>query len=178
MNKCSYCVNTGACEKCDKNWRDMFIPSDEVKRFFFKGYVGVRGMNGYIYDFDTMDESLVPTHSIRIGNTHYCPYCGEEMFCIQDRETLAVTGYCCLCKGAMAEIEYEKARKKLEEEYKKALANLQEEYRERLTFDAKKLVEEKHRQEMDSFKFFGADRYNHFGTINGKSYTEIDQILG
>lgn len=177
MNKCNYCVNTGACEKCDKNWRDMFVPSDEVKRFFHKGYVGVRGMNGYTYDFDTTSTSLIPTHSIRIGNTNYCPYCGDAMFNIQDKETLVVTGYCCICKGAMAEIEYENAKKALEEEYERNLSLLQDKYREALTFDAKKLVEAKHKADNERIEFFGADRYNHFGTLNGKSYTEIDQIL-
>lgn len=39
-------------------------------------------------------------------------------------------------------------------------------------------MEEKHKAENERFELFGADRYNHFGTIDGKPYTEIEQILG
>ena len=81
---CDYCVNKGECKDCDKGWHDKFIPSDDVRKYFENGYVGVRGINGYMWRFVTTSKSLKPTHSILIGNTRYCPYCGEEMFPIQD----------------------------------------------------------------------------------------------
>lgn len=175
---CKYCANKNACEKCDKNWKDMFIPTEDVKEYFNKGYVGVRGMHGYIYTFDTTSESLVPTHSITIGNTHYCPYCGDVSYTIQNKETLAITGHCCICEGAKAEIEYEKKKRELEKEYEEKLSDLQNSYAKPLSFDVEKLLEIKHREERESVAFFREHQFhNHFETINGKRCTDIHEII-
>ena len=104
MNKCNYCVNKDFCSKCDSKWKDKFIPNNDVKKYFNYGYVGVRGIHGYVWSFDTTNEKLISTHAIKIYNSLYCPYCGEKMLTIQDRSSLATIGYCCICDGAMAEI--------------------------------------------------------------------------
>ena len=111
---CNYCTNKESCKSCDKAWKDMFIPSEEVKDYFQKSYNGVRGINGYAYHFDTTNDSLVPTHHIIINGDYFCPYCGGEMYSIQDKDTFAVIGHCCICAGARAEIEYERKKKDLE----------------------------------------------------------------
>lgn len=174
--KCNFCVNKEQCAMCDKNWKDKFIPSDEVRKYFHKGYCGVRGINGCTWDFDTTNVSLKSTHFIRIGNTYYCPYCGEEMYSIQYKETFSIIGHCCICQGARDEIEYEKRKKELEEKHKNELNNLMKEYQSKLSFCSEKLFDIKQQQERNSFKFF-THEYNHFSTLNGKIYDEIEQIV-
>lgn len=174
--KCNYCVNTEQCSTCDKTWKDKFIPSEEVKKYFNHGYVGVRGINGFTWDFDSTNESLKSTHFIIIGNTYYCPYCGDTMYPIQDGETLDIIGHCCICQGARDEIEYEKKAKELEEIHRKEIQNLRKEYEDKLTFCSEKLFDIKQQQEKDSFNFFSHE-YNHFSTLNGKIYNEIEQLV-
>ena len=172
---CNYCVNKDECETCDKGWHDHFVPSEDVRKYFRNGYVGVRGINGYIWHFDTTDSSLVPTHSVRIGNTHYCPYCGGEMYPVQDEETLIVTGHCCICEGARAELEYEGKKKALEEEYRKKLHSLQSEYGKVLSFRADRLLKIRQKHERNSFSY-RPGVLNHFSTLNGEPYTDIMQF--
>lgn len=174
---CNYCINKESCKNCNKAWKDMFIPSEEVKKYFQKSYNGVKGINGYSYHFDTTNDSLVPTHHIIINGDYFCPYCGEEMYPIQDKYTFAVIGYCCICEGAKAEIEYERKKNDLEAAYKKKISNLQAEYDDKLSFCSEKLFEIKQKRERNKFNFFSHD-FNHFSTLNGKLYTEIEQIVG
>ena len=173
--KCNYCINKKQCNECHKDWKDKFIPSKEVKNYFKYVYVGVRGMNGFIYQFDNTNESLIPTHHILIGNNYYCPYCGESMYSIQDRETLTPLGYCCICQGARDEIIYEKEKKELENKYKDELNALKMKYKEKLSFCSDKLFEIKQKQERERFDFFH-NKYTHFSTINGKTCSTINQI--
>lgn len=175
-SKCNYCINKEQCKECDKKWKDKFIPSDEVKQYFCKGYVGVMGINGSVYTFDTTNPLLVPTHSILIDGDYYCPYCGERMYSIQDEKTLATIDYCCLCQGARDEIEYENKRKELIQRHEQELSTLETEYQDKLLFCSNKLLEIKQRQERKYFEFF-AHKHSHFSTLNGKSYTEVEQII-
>ena len=99
------------------------------------------------------------------------------MYSIQDKDTFAVIGHCCICAGARAEIEYERKKKDLENEYKNKIFKLQSEYSDKLSFCSEKLFEIKQKREKSRFNFFSHD-YNHFGTLNGKSYTKIEQIVG
>lgn len=174
-SKCNYCTNKEQCNECDKGWKDKFIPSEGVKHYFSRGYVGVRGINGCTYSFDTTNEALVPTHSIRIDGDCYCPYCGEQMYVIQDRETLDVIGHCCICEGARSELEFEKKKKELEKKHREELYALESEYKDKLGFCSDKLFEIKQRLERKHFEFL-SHNYNHFSTLNGKSYTNIEQI--
>lgn len=175
---CKNCVNrnTETCSQCDKNWFDKFVPEERIKKYFNYTYNGVRGINGRMWGFDTTNPELIPTHAVFINRKPYCPYCGDIMYSIQDADTLAVTGHCCICKGAMAEIEYEKKKKALDEKYAKELDNLSDEYRDRLTFCSEKLLEIKQEEEKKSFDFFNHS-YNHFYRVNGKKITDIEQIL-
>ena len=93
---CNYCINKTQCNECDKKWKDKFIPSDDVRKYFNLYYVGVHGINGRTYSFNNTNEDLVSTHCMLIGSDHYCPYCGEKMWPIQDKKTLDVIGYCCI----------------------------------------------------------------------------------
>jgi len=174
---CKYCINKTYCEDCKESCYDRFIPSDEVKEYFYRSYVGVRGINGYTYSFNGINPSLSPTHSIYIKNTPYCAYCGEPMFYIYHSHTDDIEkGFCCICESARAEMEYEKKKDELTSKYEEDLFKLQKEYKEKLTFCSEKLIEIKHQQELDALKFFKHER-THFSTLNGKPFTEINQIV-
>ena len=175
-SRCNHCINKEQCNECDKGWKDKFIPSEEVKQYFNKSYVDVRGINGRVYSFNTTNESLVPTHSIQINGDRYCPYCGETMYPIQNNKTLSIIGYCCICQSARDEIEYEKKKKELEKKYDEELFNLRTEYRDKLTFCSDKLFEIKQRHDKKDFEFF-KHNHDHFSTLNGKPYTTIEQII-
>jgi len=170
--KCDHCINKTECENCDKGWHDKFIPSEEVKKYFRRGYTSVKGINGYVYDFDTTNELLVPTHHIIIGNKYYCPYCGNVMQYIQDKHSLDTIGRCCICEGARAEIEYENRKAELLQKHEDELYELKKEYNGRLAFCVDKLIEIKHEQDKRYKRECG-----HLSTLNGNHYTTIDQIL-
>ena len=167
-SQCNYCINKSECNECDK-WLNKFIPSDEVKKYF--NYSFCSG-----YHINTTNESLVSTHSIIIDNTYYCPYCGECMFSIQEKKTLIVIGHFCICQGARDELEYETKREELEKKHEKELYELECEYRDRLSFCSDKLLKIKQEKEKRRFDFFSHD-YNHFSTLNGKSYTRVEEII-
>lgn len=174
--KCNYCTNKNNCQTCDKNWKDKFIPSDEVKQYFSRVYTGIGGLNGYSYSFKNTSEDLVNTHYIIIDGKHYCPYCGERMFPIQDSLTFMVRGYCCICQGARDEIEYEKKKKALEQKHEEELYSLRNEYRDKLVFCSDKLLDIKQKIEREDFQFFDEKHY-HFSTLNDKPYSTIEQIV-
>lgn len=175
-HRCNYCTNKSECETCDKGWKDKFIPSDEVKQYFSRVYVGVGGIDGRVYTFNNTSEMLVPTHSILIDGDYYCPYCGKPMFCIQEKETLIIIGHCCICQGARDEIEYENKKRELEKKHKEELYSLQDEYKDKLTFCDKKLFETKQRIEKKHFDFFSPS-HNHFCTLNDEKLYKIEQLI-
>ena len=145
-SKCNYCINKTQCSECDKGWKDKFIPSKEVEHYFDRRYVGVRGIDGCMYSWDSTNPKLVPTRSITIGHTKYCPYCGEEMFPIQGYLAQGIdnydeTGKCCICQGARDEIEYKLKREELAYKHKQEMNNLENSYKGRLKFCTEKLVD-------------------------------------
>lgn len=174
--ECNYCVNKRQCDECDKWWRDKFIPSGEVEKYFSYNYVGVRGINGYVFNFNTTNKDLKPTHHILIDGVYYCPYCGELMYPIQDENTLAITGHCCICQGARDEIEYEEKKRKLDKKYEEELSLLKQEYRRKLSFCTEKLFEIKQKQEKEHFNFARHD-YDHFSIVDDSICNKIDQII-
>lgn len=176
--KCDYCINKTQCAECDKQCRDKFIPSDEVKKYFKRYYVGVHGVDGHAYHFDNLSENLVPTHIMWIGNTPYCPYCGHKMLAIQDDMVhhFRVIGYTCICQGARNEIEYEAKLKELKEKHEQEISELNREYNNKLVFCTDKLLEIKHAEEKRSLEFFGT-KHGHMSTLNGEKYTDIEQIV-
>ncbi len=176
MSKCNYCVNKSQCDECRKDWKDKFIPSEEVRHYFVRAYVGSMGTCGYIYTFENCKKDLIPTHSVVIDGTHYCPYCGDTMYHIQDKDTLATIGYCCICEGARSEIEYEKEKKELERKHEKEMFELRCKYSYKLKFDSKKLLEIKQEMERKYLNFFRHDDC-HFTTLNGKPIKHINDIV-
>lgn len=172
-NFCNNCINKEMCCQCGK-YKDKFIPNEAVKPYFQKVYIGTEGINGYIWRFDTTNPSLYETRSISICGQLYCPYCGEKMHCIQDKDTLFVIGYCCFCEGAREEIAYKKEIKVLEEKHKLELLELKNKYKEKLKYSIPKLVEIKTNIEKKELK---NSNYSYFSTINGKNITNISQLL-
>lgn len=174
---CRYCTNgPDACHKCDKHWRDMFIPSEDVKKYFRYGYNGVRGIRGHTYDFDTTSPDLKPTRHVIIDGARYCPYCGEQMYCIQDMDTLAVTGHCCICEGARAQLAYDEEEKALRAKHEAELLSLRNRYREDLEYDTEKLFAIK--LEKEKARLARHTRHaDYFATLNGEPYTDIEQLL-
>lgn len=161
-NKCEYCTNTFFCKECDKDWKDKFIPKKEIKHFFNWNYIGIRGINGYIWSWNSTHPDLKPTHYVVINNKKYCPYCGEETLCIQD-EDLNIIGHCCICDGALAELEFESKKEDMQYRHQIELQELENEYKEKLKFCSDKLLDIKQERERQRLKFF--DRtYNHFNT--------------
>lgn len=172
MNECNYCVNKEACSSCDITWCDKFIPNDDVRKYFSYGYNGVRGINGYTWDFDTTNEDLVQTHAIRIHHLLYCPYCGERMLPIQDSTTLDTIGYCCICEGARAELEYERELEELKQNFETECVLLMGRYSDKLTFNTDKLLLIKNKIELER----PHRKLNHFSTLNGKEIHDIDDM--
>lgn len=177
--KCNHCINKAQCAECDKDWKDKFIPSNEVKQFFSFSYVGVKGIDGCVYRWDSTNESLIPTHHMLIDGHYYCPYCGEMMLPIQGliktRGNYLTTGYCCICQGARDEIEYEQKRAELEEKHRQELYDLENAYHERLQFCTEKLIDIQV-QAINKSKSHMRD-YSHISTLNDKKYHDIKQIL-
>lgn len=174
---CNHCINKEQCSECDKKWKDKFVPSDEVKHYFSRWYCS----SGPSYHFNTTNPDLVPTHSIVIGwNDHYCPYCGEKMFVIQDKETLKEIGYCCICEGARAELDYENKKVAIQLKYEKMLADelseLRGEYADKLSFCSEKLFEIKQKKERERFES-SSRNFAHFSTLNGKIYHRADEMF-
>lgn len=167
---CNCCINKSQCSEYGRGCRDNFIPSDDVRHYFQRLYDG----RNYHYHFNTTSESLVNTHCMIIGYTHYCPYCGEKMYPIQDKKTLDVIGHCCICQGARDEIEYEAKRKQIKEKHDAEIAELNMEYHDKLAFCTDKLLEAK--QQYDK-RMIGTYRYSHLSTLNGRQYTNINQIV-
>lgn len=160
--KCKYCTNTFFCKECDKNWYDKFIPNKEVKYFFNYNYCGRGGINGYTYDWDSTNPDLKPTHWVNIQGTKVCPYCGEKVLPIQDKN-LNVIGHCCICEGARAELEYESKKEDMQNRHKIELIELENEYEEKLKFCSDKLLKLKQEKERYYFEFLDKT-YNHFNT--------------
>lgn len=176
-NVCNFCINKSQCAECHKWRKDKFIPSDEIKHYFSKGYVGSGGLNGSVYHFNTTNPNLISTHSVKLsGNIPFCPYCGETMFVIQDKETLREIGNCCICEGARAELEYEAKKAAIQKKYEQLLANelfsLECEYKDKLSFCSEKLLEIKQKKERENLKF--TTRHNKFSHFTyDKNITEM-----
>lgn len=172
-NKCrykSFCKNN-TCEECDK--QSKFQPIDEIRHLFRKGHTGPNESSMYL---NTTHNDLKPTHTIKIDNSPFCPYCGNKSFYIQNPETLVVTGYCCFCDGARAELKYEAEKAQLKLEYEEKLNNLNNKYSKKLKFCSHKLFATYQKLQKRRFQFFN-NSYNHISTINGEIIRNIDEII-
>ena len=161
-NKCDVCTNNFFCKECKEGWKDKFIPNDEVKQFFEFCYAGTIGINGYVWSWNSTNSDLKPTHRLDIYGKNICPYCGEEMYPIQNKN-LDIIGHCCLCKGARAELEYEDKKRDMQHRHQVELRELQNEYKESLQFCSEKLLQFKQQEEQRIVNFLDKV-YNHFNT--------------
>lgn len=176
MKECNFCVNKSNCATCTdkRGWRGTeFIPVEEVRKYFERVYLSV-GRTDFMYRFNNTNPNLVNTHYIYIDGHYYCPYCGEQMYCIQEKESFVTIGHCCICEGARAEVEYEIEKRELERKHEKEMLELQSKYGDKLSFDTDKLLEIKQKIERKNVEDFYC---NHFYTINGKKITDINQII-
>lgn len=168
--KCNYCVNKTQCEKCKNT--DKFIPSEEVRHYFQRIYVGVSGIGGYEYMWNSTNKDLVPTQHIEIDRDDYCPYCGEIMYPIQGFlaqgiENYTVTGSCCLCQGARDELEYKQKENELKKKHEEELYKLQQAYKDKLVYCTDKLLDIKQKKERHNYEFFSQhQKYNLFNSPN------------
>lgn len=89
---------------------------DRARRLFERVYVGTRhgDATGHSWSWDSMNGSLKPTltHVVE-GSRAFCAYCGNRAYPIQERIGYQVTGFTCVCKGAMDEIEWMAVRQQM-----------------------------------------------------------------
>lgn len=179
---CNYCTNKSQCAECDKGWHDKFIPSDDVKQYFTRGYVGVRGIDGRVYSWNSTNPNLVPTTNIDVdGYDYHCPYCGEKMFPIQGYlaqgiNNYTTTGHCCICQGARDELEYKCKLKELQAKHDSELYDLKNQYRDKLKYCAEKLIDIRISHIQQKFKN-NSYSFSYFSTLNGEQYHSVEQLM-
>lgn len=141
MDFCSLCVYKGlqVCKKCDHFER--FHPRQELSKYFRRNNQGDT-LNLWSVDCNKLE----PTATIKIGSSYYCPYCGDFSFIVTNPAQKSpykrneVTGHCCFCEGALAELEYKKKRMLLELLHYQQLQNLKETYEPELKFHTDELL--------------------------------------
>ena len=156
---CNCCVNkdTDNCNSCtEKNGNKYnFVPRSDVRQYFSQCYVG---HDKYEYIWNSTNENMhTETHSVVIHNKHYCPYCANLMFPIQEKNTLKITGYTCFCEGALTEAVYKQARAELQRKYEDAVLELHNTYRPKLIANFTELFAIKQEEEKRYFEFFNSD---------------------
>lgn len=159
---CNCCINQGTekCEGCyqtnTRNWtiHVNFYPKSEFRSFFYRGYIGD---NSYEWMWNSTRCDRPATKSVVIHNSHYCPYCYNKMFPVQDSDTLSITRFICFCKGASAEIEYNQAKEELLTKHKLELRDLENKYKPDLMSNLTTLFNIKQEQDKKTFEFFHKD---------------------
>lgn len=173
---CNLCANKttdNGCKDCNAGEYNNFFPKSDIKKYFHYGYSGP-GKGSYY--FNTTNEELKPTQSVLIKGTHYCPYCAKPSYCIQEKDSLAVIGHCCICDGALAELEFESKKAELKQAHEKQMYDLACEYTDMLTFDMEQLFAIKQQQEKRSFEFHNHKKSSAYA--DRKSIvTTIDELL-
>lgn len=180
---CNICErkNSIYCNECLKNDETLnFRPLREhSEKFYYSSSWNSPGKN--CFSWNTTNESAVETRVVYIGNTAYCPYCGNKALALQRNikrfNDYEISGYCCLCDGALAESEYESLKAALIAEHEKELEGLKREWLPKLKYDADKLfqIEQTRRtNRFNSNKDYGC---SYFSTINGKTPDTIDKLL-
>lgn len=169
MNLCRICDNNGVkCKECD-SYKNKFEPKNEYYKFFSRSSNGTEET----YHFNTTDEDLRITTSVSGG---ICPYCGESMFYVQDRETLRTLGRTCLCDGAMAELEYLDKMRELKKKHQDDLIKLQNEYSDRLQYNKEKLFDIMINRLKKDFEWHKDSKVGFTTTINGEKLNTIEDI--
>jgi hypothetical protein len=181
---CNICArqNSSFCENCLKNDENLnFRPREHFKYMFtYSSCWKNKGETAYFWN--TTNDTAIETRTVTIGSDEYCPYCGRKALSLQRAiktfDNYSITGYCCLCEGALAEIEYRKKEQELLVRYEKERSDLRKEWSSKLSFNMDKLFEiqeEKRRQKFNNYtKDFSN---NYFTTINDEIPTDIESIL-
>lgn len=73
-------------------------------KFFNRNFTGGQDRSYY---FDTDHEKLIQTTYIQNGSNDICGHCGDKCYPIQANipSSYDTTGYTCICKGAMDEVD-------------------------------------------------------------------------
>lgn len=174
MRVCHMCENQSHCqingEMCGKD-KDKFIPKEKVKHFFTRYCIGIdeNGDRKYFTHVDLDNPDLKPTHSILVGGHVHCAYCGEKSMHV-------AAGYCCICDGALAEVQYNKELCELEAKHRLEMDELRKKWRKKLSFNLSRLLEVKQTQEKSRIDMW-RDDVCHFMTINGNKITDLEDLL-
>lgn len=175
---CNCCINndTDKCNNCDhvdpsNVYENLpnFVPKNE-----FSAHFSWFGKDGYFWN-STKTKST-PTKSVVIHNTHYCPYCAQEMFPIQNPVTLDIIGHTCFCEGALSEIEYGVEEQQLLEKQEQERVALQNKFRPRLIADLHMLFEIKQQKDLSRFKFFNKDNDKCVG-FRSKTTLTMEELI-
>lgn len=99
----------------------------------------------YEYTWDSTHPDLEPTKCAIVGDRRVCAYCGKDVLPIQHylarfrdswerpgADDYAVTGHCCICKGAEAERSQRREMNKLIDTFTKAREKVHAKYAPRL----------------------------------------------
>lgn len=172
MQYCRFCINKDKeeikCKECGKDGKN-FIPTENIRKYFKHNY------NRWYYN--TSNGEITQTQGIIINDSMFCPYCTEEMLHLQDNN-LEVIGRCCLCDGALNEMQYTKEAAQLKEEYNQKENELKVKYTKLLQYDLNGLFIKKQKIELKRFEFFNKNsKCNKFLTINGAAPIKIDELL-
>ena len=92
---------------------------------------------GRVWYWDSSHEDLEPTSTFAIKYKHFCSYCCNEAYSIQEGlrdggNYYKITGYTCICESAEKEKELKRQLEELENELKRQLEELENEYKERI----------------------------------------------
>jgi hypothetical protein len=114
---------------------------ERAKKFFRYSYIGknTAGANseGCRYNWNSTHEDLTPTRIYSVGGSLYCAYCNQKAYPIQAGLTnnyhpttsnYQPTGYTCVCKKAMDEVELSKRIEAANQDYRQLLSKLRSEY--------------------------------------------------
>lgn len=133
MDYCSICAGCGGveCAICDRF--EYFSPARDYKKYFQRK----KEQSGDACKWEPGGEHLEPTATVEMNGFFICPYCGEYSFLItgfQGAQLKDMKGHCCLCRGALAELEYKKRVRLLKSLHQRQLVMLEQQFSEDMTF--------------------------------------------
>lgn len=181
---CNICSRRGSefCESCQQNDEALnFYPEAYYKDMFYYGSAwSNKDVN--IFHWNTTNDVADETRTINIGSHAYCPYCAKEALPLQRDikryDDYRVTGYCCLCEGALAESAYKNTELVLLAKHEKELSDLKQQWLPKLKYDVDTLfrLQQTYREKrFNSNKEYCGKSY--FTTINGDVPVTVDNLF-
>lgn len=123
---------------------------ERASKFFSWGWAGSEGRSSF---WNSRADNLVPTVTLSNKlNIPVCAYCGRQALPIQKRashEEYYTTGYCCVCKDAMDELEVKAKIKEVIEKMERVVEDLEKSAPKVSKDVLKKLLEEKNKRSLD-----------------------------